>query len=139
MDFRKVDVSKKWRKLDVHMRQQSKFASKPLARICKGRPCLSFNSTASKLAEECGLENKMIDLYQAGNEFAVTAGDSVTINFYQHKGRDKGKYCNITAQDAVRRMWLATKCRVFRVSRDGYYLILTPAYDLDTAQDGEKE
>ena len=137
MRFEKVDMQKKWRKLDVQMRCQTRVATQPLAKICKGRPCLSLNSTASKLAEECGLENKMIDLYQAGDEFAVTVGDSFTISFYRHKTYAKHKYCQIMTKDVVQRIWHATKCKVFRVSRDGYYLILTPAYDLDTAQEDE--
>ena len=138
MRFEKIDMQKKWRRLDVVVRQRPKCMHEPIAKISKSKniSTITFNGEAAKLALECGFEGKQLDLYQCGSEFAVTIGESFVMGFYQQE-KDRRKYCNICSVDVARRMFNATKCNAFRVSRDGYYLVFTPAYDLNTAQEGE--
>lgn len=132
MDFNKVNFEKKWKKLDCgSVRFRGDY--EPVARITKTK-CLSFNMEASNMAKDLKFDEHYVDLYQAGNEFALSTGGSFRVNFAT---KNKNASARVSSQAPIEKIFAATKCKAFRVRQEGRFLVLTPAYDLERAGEDE--
>ena len=131
MPWNKVNPDRSWTKVEIE------YASKrrtrlPLATLCKCKDRFTkiyLNDAAYSLAKELGLEHETMDAYRSGAEWAFAKGERFIFT------RNEGKtVCSgyIAGERLCDRIWTATKCKRFRVSRQDEYLVLTPAYDLET-------
>lgn len=131
MAWNKINTMKSWTKVDVDVRSQTR-TTEPLASLCKcnGRYSkIYLNNAAVGLASELGLENKLLDAYRSGAEFAFAKGERFTISL---SNREIGGTGYIAGTALCDRIWTATKCSRFHVSiQEGEYLVLTPAYDME--------
>lgn len=130
MEFNRIPM-KKWKKLDVP-KQGRIYSAEPLATVTKGLAGVSFNQAATNIIISHGLLTKYCDLYQSGNEFALADGNDFTVCIYPRgSGAKKTAYARITNAAITKKIYAATKCRVFRVSVQDSFVVLTPAYDLE--------
>lgn len=130
MAWNKVDTSRTWKKVDVA--PQEKVCSKePLATLCgcKGRLSkIYLNDAAIRLAKDLGFEHATLDAYRSGAEWAFAKGERFVISMRKGVAADVGYVSGGALCDLI---WTSTKCKRFRVSKQGEYLVLTPAYDLE--------
>lgn len=130
MEFNKVNFEKKWKKIEVAA-QRTRNAD-PIANITNGG-VLSFNVAASAIISDMGVTG-YVDLFQAGGEFAFKRGASFRLTSGDKFNKTNGTntpYSRVSTQAVVDKIYAATKCRTFRVQRQGEYLVIIPAYDLD--------
>lgn len=130
MDWNKIQTEKKWKPIDITA-HGGKY-TEPIATIDKRMQSLYLSAPACEIALAMGLEHKFVDVLQAGGQFAVTLGSQIPINLYR-AGTTKGHasaHGSIGYKAVCEKMYAATKCKTFRVSREDKYLVFTPAYDL---------
>lgn len=130
MPWNFVDTSRTWKKVDVTVAQKH-YGGEPVATLCKcnGRfNKIYFNDSAISLAKEIGLEHVMLDVYRSGAEWAFAKGKSLVFSMKEGKTANSGYISGSNLCDLI---WTSTKCTRFRVSKQGEYLVLTPAYDLE--------
>lgn len=130
MAWNKVDTGKSWTKVEIEYAKRV-YSKEPLATLCRCKDRFSkiyLNDAAYSLAKELGFEYETLDAYRSGAEWAFAKGDRFILS--QNKGKSvlTGYINGDTLCD---RIWTATKCKRFRVSKQGEYLVLTPAYDLE--------
>ncbi len=111
----------KWEKVDMSIK--GKRFIEPVATITKSGLC--FNKPATDLLDELELLGRRGDLSECGGQFAITKGESFTVTDTSNK-----KSAVIARKGCCDKMFDVTRCKRFRVKQDGYYLVLTPAYDL---------
>lgn len=103
----------------------------PLVTLCRcnGKYTkLYLNGPATQLAKELGFEHATLDAYRSGAEWAFAKGETFIFTLVKGKAYD---VANISGQELCDRIWLGTKCKRFRASKQDEYLVLTPAYDLE--------
>lgn len=133
MPWNKVDADRSWTKVEIEYTSKHRSTS-PFATLCKCKDRFTkiyLNDAAYNLAKELGFEYATMDVYRSGAEWAFAKGERFILT------RNEGKtVCTgyISGELLCNRIWTATKCTKFRVSKQGEYLVLTPAYDLEKGE-----
>lgn len=137
MEFNRVPV-KQWSKLTVGDIRRGQNAT-PLATLGKNLHAIYFNMNAAKMMLDAKFTPHLVDMYKSGNEFAFADGTEISIIIEPSGYRTKPiPTAAINSVAVVKKLYAATKCKIFRVRMEGAYLVLTPAYDLDKREDTDK-
>lgn len=130
MPWNKVDTTRTWKRVEISMGKKNR-SDGPLVTLCRcnGKYTkLYLNGPATQLAKELGFEHAALDAYRSGAEWAFAKGETFIFTLVKGKAHDAA---NIAGRELCERIWLGTKCKRFRVSKQDEYLVLTPAYDLE--------
>lgn len=130
MPWNEVDTTRAWKKVNVGINSKNK-AKEPFATLCacKGRLTkIYMNGSATSLAKELGFEHALLDAYRSGAEWAFAKGETFILSPVSGKQKDAAYIAGV---ELCSRIWTATKCKRFRVSKQDCFLVLTPAYDLE--------